>query len=177
MSASSTPSRAAPRDLRVGEVVFPVAVAALAIFTLVRAGSITVPISAGAMGPRVLPYLVGGAMLLAAVVALVGVLRGHGGAAEQGEDIDPDAHTDWGTVVKLVLLVGLHIVLIVPLGWPIAAAVLFTGAAWTFGAKPRLRAALIGTAIAFVLQIAFAGGLGVSLPPGPFLEGVPFLHG
>ena len=175
--STPTNTRAAPRDLPVGEIVFPVAVVALAVFALVRAGSITVPISAGAMGPRVLPYLVGSAMLLAAVAVVVGVLRGHGGAAEQGEDVDPHAHTDWPTVLKLILLVGLHIVLITPVGWPIAAAVLFTGAAWTFGAKPRLRAAVIGTALAFVLQIAFAGGLGVSLPPGPLLEGVPFLHG
>ena len=174
---STAPTRVAPRDLPVGEIVFPVAVIALAAFALVRAGSITVPIATGAMGPRVLPYLVGGAMLLAALAALVGVLRGHLGDAEQGEDVDPEAHTDWGVVVRLVLLVGLHILLITPLGWPIAAAVLFTGAAWTFGAKPRLRAAVIGTALAFVLQVAFAGGLGVSLPPGPLLEGVPFLHG
>lgn len=175
--STPTDTRAAPRDLPVGEIVFPVAVVALAVFALVRAGSITVPISAGAMGPRVLPYLVGGAMLLAGAAVVVGVLRGHGGAAEQGEDVDPDAHTDWPTVLTLILLVGLHIVLITPVGWPIAAAVLFTGAAWTFGAKPRLRAAVIGTALAFVLQLAFAGGLGVSLPPGPLLEGVPFLHG
>ena len=170
-------NRTDARDLPVGEIVFPAAVAALAVFTLVRAGSIVTPISAGAMGPRVLPYLVGGGMLLAAAAALVGVLRGHLGDAEEGEDVDPEAHTDWGTVLKLVLLVVLHILLIMPLGWPIAAAVLFTGAAWTFGARPLLRAALVGTALAFVLQLAFAGGLGVSLPAGPLLEGVPFLHG
>lgn len=172
----STP-RIAVQHLPVGQIVFPAAVAALAGFALVRAGSIITPVSAGAMGPRVLPYLVGCAMLLAAVAALVGVLRGHLGEAEQGEDVDPNAHTDWATVVKLALLVGLHIALITPLGWPVAAAVLFTGAAWTFGAKPRLRAAVIGTVLAFALQVAFAGGLGVSLPPGPLLEGVPLLHG
>lgn len=170
-------ARATARDLPAGELVFPAAVAALAVFALVRAGSIVTPVSAGAMGPRVLPYLVGGVMLLAALAALAGVLRGHLGEAEEGEDVDPAAHTDWGTVVRLVALMGLHVVLITPLGWLIAAAVMFTGAAWTFGAKPRLHAAVIGTTLAFVLQVAFAGGLGVSLPPGPLLEGVPFLRG
>lgn len=167
----------ASRERPVGQLVFPTAVAALALFVLTRAGSIVTPVSAGAMGPRVLPYLVGGAMLLAALAALAGVLRGQVGTAEAGEDIDPHAHTDWRVVVLLVGLVAAHVVLIVPLGWPAAAAVLFTGAAWTFGARPRLRAAVVGTVLAFVLQLVFAGGLGISLPPGPFLEGVSFLHG
>ncbi|HSE10223.1 MAG TPA: tripartite tricarboxylate transporter TctB family protein [Nocardioidaceae bacterium] len=165
------------RDLPAGQLVFPAGVAALAVYVLLGAADIVEPISAGAVGPRVLPYLVGGGMLVAALAALVSVLRGDLAEAEGGEDVDPDRHTSWLTVAALVALFALHIVLIAPLGWPLAAAVLFTGAAWTFGAKPRGRAAVIGTAIAFVLQTVFAGGLGVSLPPGPLFEGVPFLHG
>jgi len=160
-----------------GELVFGLGVAGLGVLALVGARSIVVPISTGALGPRVLPYLVGGAMVLAGLAVVVDLLRGRSGGAEQGEDIDLETRTDWLTVGKLVGLIGVHVVLITPLGWPVAAAVLFTGAAWTFGARPRLRAALIGVGLAFVLQLAFAGGLGVSLPPGPLLEGVPFLHG
>ena len=36
---------------------------------------------------------------------------------------------------------------------------------------------VIGLLLALVLQAAFAGGLGVSLPAGPLLEGVSFLGG
>jgi putative tricarboxylic transport membrane protein len=161
----------------VGELVFAGGVAALAVYVIVGAGSIVTPVSAGAVGPRVLPYLVGGAMLLAALASIAGILRGHTAAAEEGEDIDPNANTDWRTVGLLAGLVVLHIFLIVPVGWPIAAAVLFTGAAWVLGATSKVRAAVIGTLLAFGLQIAFAGGLGVSLPPGPFLEGVAILRG
>lgn len=173
----STTTVSRVRDLPVGQLAFPAGVAALAGYVLVGAGGIVEPISAGSMGPRVLPYLVGGAMLLAALLALVSVLRGHVAEAEGGEDVDPTSHTSWGTVAALVVLFAVHIALIEPVGWPIAAAVLFTGAAWTFGARPRARAAVLGTVLAFVLQAAFAGGLGVSLPPGPLLEGVPLLHG
>lgn len=173
----STTTRNQVRDLPVGQLAFPAGVAALAGYVLIGAGNIVEPVSAGSMGPRVLPYLVGGAMLVAALLAVVSVVRGHVAEAEGGEDVDPTSHTGWGTVAALVALFAVHIVLIEPLGWPIAAAVLFTGAAWTFGARPRWRAAMVGTALAFVLQTAFAGGLGVSLPPGPLLEGVPFLHG
>jgi len=170
-------ARTAARDLPVGQLVFPAGVATLACYVLLEAGKIVEPISAGSMGPRVLPYLVGGAMLVAALAAVVSVLRGHLAEAEGGEDVDPNSHTSWATVGSLVALFAVHILLITPAGWPIAAAVLFAGAAWTFGAKPRLRAAVIGTVLAFVLQAVFADGLGVSLPPGPLLEGVPFLHG
>lgn len=173
----STTTESRVRDLPVGQLAFPAGVAALAAYVLTQAGDIVEPVSAGSMGPRVLPYLVGAGMLVAALMALVSVVRGHAVEAEGGEDVDPTSHTSWGTVGALVALFGVHIVLIAPLGWPIAAAVLFTGAAWTLGARPRWRAAMIGTALAFALQVAFAGGLGVSLPPGPLLEGVPFLHG
>jgi len=170
-------TRTEVRDLPVGQLGFPAGVAVLAVYVLLGAGRIVEPISTGSMGPRVLPYLVGGAMLVAALAALVSVLRGHLAEAEGGEDVDPNRHTSWATVGSLVALFVVHILLITPTGWPIAAAVLFTGAAWTFGAKPRLRAAVVGTALAFLLQVVFAGVLGVSLPPGPLLEGVPFLHG
>lgn len=165
------------RALPVGELGFAGGVVALGMFALVRAGTIREPISAGSMGPRALPYLVGAALVLTGAAVAIAALRGHLGEAEQGEDVAADDHTDWLTVAALVALLVVHIFLIVPAGWPIAAAVLFTGCAWTFGAKPRWRAAVIGCVLALVLQVAFAGGLGVSLPPGPLLEGVPFLRG
>ncbi|HEX6231749.1 MAG TPA: tripartite tricarboxylate transporter TctB family protein [Jiangellaceae bacterium] len=173
MSAQGQVGRAVP----VGELVFAAGIAGLGVFALARAGSIVEPVTAGVLGPRVLPYIVGTALVILGLATLIRVLRGHFGEAEKGEDIDPHAHTHWPTVVILVALLALHAALIVPLGWPVAAAVLFVGAAWTFGAKPRHRAVLIGVPLALVLQAAFAGGLGLSLPPGPLLEGVPIFSG
>ena len=67
--------------------------------------------------------------------------------------------------------------LIIPAGWPVAAAVLFSGSAIVLGARPWWRATVIGVLLALVLQASFAGGLGVALPAGPLLEGVSFLNG
>jgi putative tricarboxylic transport membrane protein len=165
------------RTTPVGELGFAGGVVALGVFALVRAGSINEPLTAGFMGPRTLPYLVGGALVLAGLAVAVAVLRGHRGQAEEGEDIADVDHTDWATVGMLVALLVVHIFLIVPAGWPVAATVLFAGSAVVLGARPWWRAVLIGLALALVLQAAFAGGLGVSLPAGPLLEGVPFLDG
>ncbi|QIK74632.1 tripartite tricarboxylate transporter TctB family protein [Nocardioides piscis] len=165
------------RTFPVGELVFAGGVVALGLFALLRAGSINEPISAGSMGPRVLPYLVGGALVLSGLAVVAAVLRGHRGEAEIGEDVAADEHTDWVVVGMLIALLLAHVFLIVPAGWPIAATVLFAGSAIVLGAKPWWRAVAIGLLLALVLQVVFAGGLGVSLPAGPLLEGVRFLDG
>jgi putative tricarboxylic transport membrane protein len=169
--------RPSERTLPVGELGFAGGVVALGVFALVRAGSINEPLTAGSMGPRALPYLIGGALVLSGLAVVAAVLRGHRGEAEHGEDVADDGHTDWPIVGMLVALFLVHVFLIVPAGWPIAAAVLFGGSAIVLGAKPWWRAVVIGVLLALVLQAAFAGGLGVALPPGPLLEGVSFLDG
>lgn len=169
--------RPSDRNVPAGELAFAGGVVALGVFALVRAGSINEPLTAGSMGPRVLPYLVGTALVLSGLVVVAAVLRGHRGEAEQGEDVADADQTDWVTVGLLVAVLVAHIFLIVPAGWPIAATVLFGGSAIVLGAKPWWRAVVIGLLLALALQAAFAGGLGVSLPAGPLLEGVSFLDG
>lgn len=169
--------RSLERNLPAGELGFAGGVVALGVFALVRAGSINEPITAGSMGPRVMPYVVGTALVVTGLAVLVAVLRGDRGKAEDGEDVAADEHTDWLTVGLLVGLLLVHVFLIVPAGWPIAATVLFGGSAIVLGAKPWWRAAAVGAVLALVLQATFAGGLGISLPAGPLLEGVSFLDG
>lgn len=175
--STTSEERTAERTVPVGELGFAGGVAALGVFALVRAGSINEPLTAGSMGPRALPYLVGGALVLSGLAVATAVLRGHRGEAEHGEDVAADEHTDWVIVGMLVGLFLVHVFLIVPAGWPVAATVLFAGSAIVLGAKPWWRAIVIGLLLALVLQAAFAGGLGVSLPAGPLLEGVSFLDG
>jgi putative tricarboxylic transport membrane protein len=160
-----------------GEVIFALVFVVLGIAGIVLAGSIEVPELETGMGPRAFPYIVSG--LLAAVGAglVLQALRGRHGAAEEGEDVDADASIDWLTIGKLVGFVILHILLIEPAGWPVAATVLFAGAAWTLGAKPFWRSVLIAVGLSLLLQYLFGGLLGVSLPPGPLLEGIDILHG
>lgn len=169
--------RHAERTVPVGELGFAGGVVALGVFALVRAGSINEPLTAGSMGPRALPYLVGGALVLSGLAVVAAVLRGHRGEAEHGEDVADDEHTDWRIVGMLIALFLVHVFLIIPAGWPVAATVLFSGSAIVLGAKPWWRAIMIGLLLALVLQASFAGGLGVSLPAGPLLEGVSFLRG
>jgi putative tricarboxylic transport membrane protein len=176
-SDAPEPADAGPPRRRWGELVLAAATAALGVYVLVAAGSIIVPGSTNTLGPRAFPYLVGGMLVAAGVALVVLVLSGRAGEEEGGEDVDPTVRTDWLTVVLLVVALVVHVFTINVIGWPFAAAILFAAAAVILGARPWWRAALVGLVLGLVIQVIFGGLLKLSLPPGPLLEGVPFLHG
>jgi putative tricarboxylic transport membrane protein len=157
------------------EQLVALGVMALGVFTLVDARRINVPVSANAVGPRVVPYAVGGVLILAGAAVLVSVLRGSRAEPEAGEDIDPSAPTDWVTIAKVVIGFALHVLVVDTIGWALAGALLFTVVAWALGGH-LAKAAGIGVVLGFVVQAAFVSGLGVTLPVGPF-GGVGVLGG
>jgi len=167
----------APARRPLGEILFALLFVSIGAAGLLTAGSIPIPPSETGIGPRAFPYIVCGTLVAVGTGIVIQVLRGKVGQAEEGEDLDADASTDWVALAKLVGFVVLHIVLIEPAGWPVAAAVLFSGAAWTLEAKPLWKAIVVAVIMALLLQYVFGGLLGVSLPPGPLFEGVPFFHG
>lgn len=150
---------------RIGELVFACVVLCLGIYAFVGAFAIRVPAGAH-VGPRVFPYLVSFILVIAGVSLVVGVLRGHLGAREEGEDIDPNAKTDWWTLGKLVAILIITIFVLEFLGWWMTAALLFGGAAWTLGAKKWWVALLVGLGLGIGTQLLFGEGLGLFLPRG-----------
>lgn len=173
-AGGSTDSASPGRPL--GEIVFAAFILSVGVVGFVAGYGIQAPTSSGGLGPRVVPYIVSGVLVLIGALLLIQLLRGKTGAPEEGEDVDPNVKTDWLTVAKLLGFLTIHIFLIVPLGWPVAAAVLFFGAAWALGARPWWRNAITAVVLALVLQFVFAGLLGVSLPAG-FLEGIEIFNG
>jgi putative tricarboxylic transport membrane protein len=59
-------------------------------------------------------------------------------------------------------------VLLRPLGFVPASALLFVAVARAFGSRHLIRDALAGVALALAVYVAFSRGLGLSLPAGPF---------
>ena len=154
----------------IGELIFALIIISIGVVGFVAGAGIQTPPSASDIGPKAFPYLVSGMLVLVGAGLVIQLLRGGTGVPEEGEDVDPNIATDWATVGKLAGFVLLHAFLIVPLGWPAAAAVLFFGCAWSLGARPWWRNLVTAIVLALVLQFVFAGLLGVSLPAG-FLEG------
>lgn len=161
------PARRSP-SVPIGELVFAGIMVALGVFSVVGIFLIHVPVGMKA-GPTVFPIFVSIILLASALTVLIGVLRGERGGAEEAEDVDTSLSTDWVTLAKLAGLVVTHLLLIEPLGWAPAAAVLFGGVAWSLAAKRWWMAFLIGIVVALVIQVAFGGLLGLSLPWGPAL--------
>jgi putative tricarboxylic transport membrane protein len=101
----------------------------------------------------------------------IAIPRGSVGEADAGEDVDPDAPSDWRTVGLLVGLFIATILLVQPLGWAITGALLFGGAATVLGSRHYVRNILIGAVLSVGSFYAFYSGLGIPLPAG-ILDGI-----
>jgi putative tricarboxylic transport membrane protein len=149
-----------------------VCVLLLALGLLVLTDALTMDVDIaqrGPVGPKTVPIVVGAGLLLIAALLAVDVLRGGWGQAEAGEDIDLSEPADWRTVL---LLAGVFLgaaVLIEPLGFPIAGALLFWGAAYALGSRRLDRDPLIAAVISLVTYAVFNNLLGVPLPGGPLM--------
>ena len=174
-NAPGSGTTAAPRPA-IGELIFALLIVSIGVVGFVAGAGIQTPPSASDIGPRAWPFAVSALLVVVGAGLVIQVLRGKHGAADEGEDVDLEAGTDWLTVGKLAGFVLLHAFLIVPLGWPVAAAILFFGAAWSLGARPWWRNLTIAIVLALILQFVFAGLLGVSLPAG-LLSGIEVLGG
>lgn len=146
------------------------ALAAVGIYTLVDARGLAVGFG-DPVGPRVFPYVVGGAMIVLAVLLAVATARGDVAQGEEGEDIDLTTPIDWLTVGKLVGILVLNLLLVNVLGWAITGALLFAGCAWALGSRTLLRDLIVGAVLSVSSWYFFYVALGVPIPPG-ILDGV-----
>ncbi|WDV49745.1 tripartite tricarboxylate transporter TctB family protein [Streptomyces coeruleorubidus] len=123
----------------------------------------------GPIGPKTVPVVVGAGLLVIAALLAVDVLRGGRGQAETGEDIDLSEPADWRTVLLLAGVFLGSAVLIEPLGFPVAGALLFWGAAFALGSRRIDRDPLIAAGLSLVTYVVFNNLLGVPLPGGPLM--------
>lgn len=126
----------------------------------------------GPVGPGAFPTIAGGLLLVTGVLLAIDAIRGGHGEQESGEDIDLTGKADWRSVGLIVAAVVVAILLMEPLGWPIAGALLFWATARTLGSRHRVRDPLIALALAAGSFVVFDLLLGVDLPPGLLLGGV-----
>jgi putative tricarboxylic transport membrane protein len=123
------------------------------------------------VGPKFFPIAIGTGLVVLAVILAVAIPRGSRGEADAGEDVDPNAPSDWRTVGLLVALFVATMLLVEPLGWPITGTVLFAGAATILGSRHYIRNLAIGVVLGVGSFYAFYSGLGISLPAG-ILDGI-----
>lgn len=152
-----------------GLSVLLVAVGGLVLYDASQLG--TTLVQTGPVGPKAVPYTVGGLLLLTAALLTVDVLRGGHGEAEGGEDVDLRRGVDWPRLGLLVLLLLGSSLAIPYAGFPIAGTVLFWGSTVVLGSRRRLWDPVISVVVAFGSYLVFTYSLGLVLPAG-LLEGV-----
>lgn len=169
---TAEPTREPSRDIDYAELGLAVLLVAVGGFVLYDASQLGATlVQTGPIGPKAVPYAVGGMLLLTAALLTVDVLRGGHGEAEGGEDIDLGHGVEWPRL-GLLVLVFLGSSLAIPYaGFPIAGTLLFWGSAVVLGSRRRLWDPVIALVVGFGSYLVFSYSLGLALPAG-VLEGV-----
>ena len=110
-------------------------------------------------GPRFFPLLVTSAWLLLSLAYLVEGLRAPRTPAAK-------ADRSWFEPVAISALLVLYALLVVPLGYMVATALLFFAAARVLGSRQVMRDIVVAVVLAVVVYIAFTQFLDISLPEG-----------
>jgi putative tricarboxylic transport membrane protein len=148
-----------------GELAVSVALMTLAAIVIWQAGTIRSPLYAQ-LGPRVMPYIVGGGLAALGAVLLAAALAGRW-RAEPAAPGTPDLPALGWLAAGLTL----NVALVKPLGFVVASTLLFSLVARGFGSARWARNAGIGFVIAMLAHLGFEKLLGIRVGAG-ILEGI-----
>jgi putative tricarboxylic transport membrane protein len=174
MTSPTTSAPASPPVGRQGlsELLVPVLLLGLGIAVIVDASGLEAGLGRSTViGPKVIPFAIGGAMIVVALWLAVDVLRGGRGEPESGEDVDLSHGSDWRTLGLLFGAFVANIVLIERAGWPVSGAVLFFGSAYALGSRRIVRDVVLALVLSIGSWYLFVLGLGIELPVG-VLDGI-----
>jgi putative tricarboxylic transport membrane protein len=143
------------------------------------------------VGPRAFPILIGFGLTLAGVALLVQALRGAwqvvwierspAAAIDARIAANSDYSREGSAAAPLrnVLLVAaalvLDVVLMAPLGFIVASAVMFAMVAAAFDSRRHLLNAALGLAFGGAIHLVFVRGLGLHLPLGSIWVSLPWI--
>lgn len=171
----ATPANGVPSEpsrwSRIAELLVALGVVGLGIVVLIQTQDIRVAQAMARVGPRVIPTIVGGGLVLIGIWYAISVLRGS--VAEIGadsEDVDPTLPPDWATIGGIGVALLVYMLTIERLGFVIASALLFIITAFAMGSRSYARDVTLAILIAAGVYVAFSTGLGVRLPEGVLEE-------
>jgi putative tricarboxylic transport membrane protein len=189
---------AKPQASGMAELVVPAILVAIAVFLMIGTANMVQPPSVQRPGPTFFPGIIIALLLVMAALSTVQTLRtvrarragllqdeqeAHLDAdGDPIEEIPPDpppgrepwpvgAVTDWRAVLTVLGSLVAFMVLLRPVGWIVAAAVLFWGVAYALGSRRPIFDVSVALVMSSLIQLTFGYLLGLNLPAG-FLAGV-----
>ncbi|HST47846.1 tripartite tricarboxylate transporter TctB family protein [Jatrophihabitans sp.] len=189
---------AKPQASGMAELVVPAILVAIAVFLIIGTANMVQPPSVQRPGPTFFPGIIIALLLVMAALSTVQTLRtvrarragllqdeqeAHLDAdGDPIEEIPPDpprgrgpwpagAVTDWRAVLTVLGSLVAFMVLLRPVGWIVAAAVLFWGVAYALGSRRPVFDVSVALVMSSLIQLTFGYLLGLNLPAG-FLAGV-----
>lgn len=148
---------------------------ALAVYLTVGIVTMDVPDGAESPGPTFFPMLMAaGCYVLAALVALQVIRHPEPPTATEAIDEFGGEHrtfSDWRALGIGIAGFLAFTLLLEPLGWIVAAALLFWSVARALGSRKGLVDVAVAVTLSSAVQVAFSAGLGLHLPAG-ILTGV-----
>jgi putative tricarboxylic transport membrane protein len=143
---------------RLVRIIAALVLIVLSVTFLVGVFDIRSPKGLDPAGPRFFPLLVTAAWLLLSIAYLVEGLRSPRNARTSDRS--------WFEPVAVSALLVLYALLVVPIGYLIATALLFFAAARVLGSRQLVRDIVVAVVLAVVVYIAFTQFLDISLPGG-----------
>jgi putative tricarboxylic transport membrane protein len=116
------------------------------------------------IGPQIFPYFVSIGMALAGAYFAWNAWAPGIEREIQAEGFD----TDWKALAIIVAGLLIDWAVLRPLGFIIAAAVLFVCVSFAFGSRRYLRDVIVAVLLALISYLGFRHGLGLQLPAGIF---------
>ena len=160
MTTTNAPNKALHRGQLVVSICVVLLGAALAY------GTYQLPEATGyaKVGPRLMPAIVSGGLLLLGLLLLKESLSGGFRGVDESEHGEKPTH--WPAFAWISAGLIVNGLLIVPAGFVIAGTLLFVMAARGFNSRAYGRNAAIGLTIAALTYAFFTYGLGLALPAG-----------
>ncbi|MBX6747741.1 MAG: tripartite tricarboxylate transporter TctB family protein [Acetobacteraceae bacterium] len=121
------------------------------------------------VGPKAVPYVVAGGLLLLGAGLVLVALRG--GWSWELEEVQQAPPTNWRALILMAAGLAANLALIGPLGFSIAATAQFVLVAAAFGSRRFLRDLVVALVLTLAVWFGFVEVLGVNIGAG-LLEGL-----
>ena len=149
-----------------GELVFTSFLFLAGIVVLADTTILTVPDTGGYVSPKIFPYAIGLLLTSLSIFQIFQVLRGKLGEPEGIEAGEVSQRGDWKSLSIAVASLIFYVLFLQLIGFIASATVLFSGVAYSLGAKKPWRILLIALGLSVAIFIGFTQGLQLQLPVG-----------